>query len=91
TLISSFRAHNQSIQVLLANLEGVTTHVVIRSLESGDIMFQDRVKEHNGFSFDFDLEKLDNGRYILAVEKGETLKQQVILIDDNGVYLSQIK
>ncbi|MEL6276895.1 MAG: hypothetical protein AAFU03_17480, partial [Bacteroidota bacterium] len=55
-LIVRTEAADQSIQVLLANLEGVTTHVVIRSLESGDIMFQDRVKDHNGFSFDFDLE-----------------------------------
>jgi len=90
-MIVRTEATNQSVQVLLANLEGVTTNVMIRSLDSGDVMFRDQVKNHNGFSFDFDLEELKQGRYILAVEKGETVKQQVILTNDNGIFLSQIK
>lgn len=79
------------VQVLLANLEKVTTTVELKSLDTKEVVLDEQVRNRNGFSYDLHLDKLAYGRYILSVTKGETVKTQVILVNENGIYLSQVK
>lgn len=90
-LIVRTESDDDGITLLLANLEGVATSIQLKSLDAHEVVFQDMVRNHNGFSFDFALEELPYGRYLLTVKKEDTVKQQVILIGEHGVWLSQIK
>lgn len=90
-LIVRTTAGAESIQLVLANLQGVTTTVQLSSLDTKEVMLDEQVRKHNGFSYDLKLEELAQGRYILKVTKGDEMRQQVILISDAGIFLSAIK
>lgn len=82
---------NSSIQLHLANLEGMTTTIKLSSLETKDVILEKQLRKHNGFGYNLNLEELSHGRYLLVVTKGKEVRQQVILINENGIFLSQIK
>jgi len=90
-LIVRTSAETDGIRLFLANLEGVTTNLKLTSLENDEVIFEEQVYDHNGYSYDLNFSDLEFGRYILSIKKNETLRQQVILISEHGVWLSQIK
>lgn len=84
-------AEGTELSVQLANLEGVRTNVELISLDSKKTIWEQNVAAHNGFSYQFDLADLDYGRYHLKITKGEVTKNQVVVIGENGVLLSEMK
>lgn len=90
-LITRSSIDGHSLQLALANLEGISTEVTITALDNGDRHFRELVKKHNGYRSGFDLADLDAGRYVITVTKGETVRRQVILITENGMMCSDWK
>lgn len=84
-------AEGSELSVQLANLEGIRTDVELISLDSKKTVWGQSIVAHNGFSYNLDLAKLDYGRYHLKVTKGETTKNQVIVVGEFGVLLSEMK
>lgn len=78
--------------ITLANLEQVRTTVTLHALDdSNRKLYTDVITNHNGYSLNLNLDKLDEGRYVLSVKKGDTLRKQVILKDANGIRCSAWK
>lgn len=90
-LIVRTTSNTESVQLLLANLEGVTTNIELTSLDTKAVLLDEQIRKHNGFSYDLQLDELAQGRYLLKVTKGDEVRQQVILISEAGIFLSQIK
>jgi hypothetical protein len=79
------------LKVLVANLEQETATITLTSIDRRERVFNDRISKHNGYSYSLNLDQLRHGRYILAVKKGDTLRQQVILVGETGVMCSDWK
>ncbi len=79
------------LEVIIANLEQETAHVTLTSLQTDRKLFSDRIRKHNGFSYNLNLDELHHGRYILAVKKGDITRRQVILVNSKGVMCSEWK
>ncbi len=79
------------LEILLANLEKETTTISLKSLDGKKKVFTDFIRNHNGYSYKLDLDKLKQGRYLLAVKKGDIVRQQVILISKEGMMCSAWK
>lgn len=79
------------LEIVLANLEQETTTLSLTSLDRTKKVFTDHIRKHNGYSYKLDLEKLKKGRYLLAVKKGDVVRQQVILITKDGMMCSDWK
>lgn len=79
------------LEVLIANLEQETATITLTSLTTNRELFKDRIRKHNGFSYNLNLDELHHGRYVLAVKKGETTRQQVILVNSKGAMCSDWK
>ena len=79
------------LEIVLANLEQQNTILSLTSLDRKKKVFTDLIRKHNGYSYKLALDKLKNGRYLLAVKKGDVIRQQVILISDNGMMCSDWK
>ncbi|PHI18133.1 hypothetical protein CEQ90_19500 [Lewinellaceae bacterium SD302] len=79
------------MSVVLANLQGVSTTVKLKSLTNHAVLHTETVNDHNGYSCHFDLENLDFGRYYLEITKGDVVKRQVLVVGENGVLLSSVK
>lgn len=79
------------LEIVLANLEQETTTLSLTSLDRKKKVFTDLIRKHNGYSYKLALDKLKKGRYLLAVKKGDVVRQQVILISDDGMMCSDWK
>jgi hypothetical protein len=79
------------LEVIIANLERETATVTLTSLTTDRILFNDRIRKHNGYSYNINLDELHHGRYILAVKKGDTTRKQVILVNSKGAMCSKWK
>ncbi|SEP79081.1 hypothetical protein [Neolewinella agarilytica] len=79
------------LEIVLANLEQQTTTLSLTRLDRKKKVFTDFIRKHNGYSYKLALDKLKNGRYLLAVKKGDVIRQQVILISDQGMMCSDWK
>ncbi len=79
------------LEVLIANLEKETAVVTLTSLQTHRELFSDRIRKHNGYSYNINLDDLHHGRYVLAVKKGDVIRQQVILVNSKGVMCSEWK
>jgi len=79
------------LEVMIANLEQETATVTLTSLTTDRILFNDRIRKHNGYSYNINLDELHHGRYILAVRKGKTVLRQVILVNSKGAVCSEWK
>ena len=71
----------------LANLQQQRTLITLEEMD-GEEVCRRSVRDHNGFAVTFDVAALDNGRYVLTVKKGDTVRKQVIRKDDSGVRCS---
>jgi hypothetical protein len=79
------------LEVIIANLEQETTTVTLTSLTTDRVLFNDRIRKHNGYSYNINFDELHHGRYVLAVKKGKTIRQQVILVNSKGALCSEWK
>lgn len=79
------------LELTVANLEQTTTTVTLTCLDNGDKHFTDIIRKHNGYSYNLHLDELPEGRYCLAVKKGKTLRQQILLKTADGVMCSDWK
>lgn len=80
----------KSVKVQLINLEKLHTTLSVQSLTGKETFYQKNIRKHNGFVTKLNLEDLPKGRYILKVEQADESLTQVILIDENGVRISEI-
>ena len=90
-LITRSQLDGHQLSLTLANLEQQTTRVEITNLDTDVRHFREVVNRHNGYRVAFDLDQLEQGRYVIAVKKGDTLRQQVILVTDTGIMCSDWK
>ena len=74
----------------LINLQGVRTVVTLKQLD-GSAHYQTRVKEHKGYAVSLPLAEAPEGRYLLTVKQGKTLRQQVVVKSAAGVMISDWK
>lgn len=79
------------LEVLIANLEQSKTVLTLTNLDTKREMFSDRIRKHNGYSYNLNMDKLKPGRYILSVTKGKEIRQQVLLVTKKGVMCSAWK
>ena len=87
-LITSTTVTAEGVSLTLANLEQERTVVLITHYKSGEQYHRETIKRHNGFSARFDLSALADGRYVITVEKGNTVRKQVILKEGDTVRCS---
>ena len=79
------------LEVIIANLEHENTLVSLVNLDEDQEVFSDRIRKHNGYSYNINFDRLAYGRYILAVKKGDVVRKQVILKTDTGIFCSDWK
>jgi len=79
------------LEVLIANLEQEKTTITFTNLDTGLDIFTDRIRKHNGYSYNLNFDKLTLGRYLLKVKKGKIIRQQVILKAETGIMCSDWK
>lgn len=79
------------LEVLIANLEQEKTTITFVNLDNGQEIFTDRIRNHNGYSYNLNFDRLEFGRYLLKVKKGDTVRRQVILKAETGVLCSDWK
>ena len=79
------------LEVLIANLEQEKTTITFTNLDTGLDIFTDRIRKHNGYSYNLNFDKLTFGRYLLTVKKGKAVRQQVILKAETGIMCSDWK
>lgn len=89
--VKSKVVENQSIVVQLFNLQQELTTMSIISMDGKTTYCKKFVKDHNGYSWKIDLEEMPEGRYVLEVQQGDTVKKQVMLIRSDNVQLSSVK
>lgn len=85
-LVSTYPKQHQ-LTLRLANLQQQRTTITLEEM-NGTAVCRRSVRDHNGFAVTFDMEALDNGRYVLVVKKGDTVRKQVIRKDEDGVRCS---
>lgn len=79
------------LEILIANLEQSKTVLTLTNLDTKREMFSDRIRKHNGYSYNLNLDKLKPGRYLLSVTKGKEKRRQVLLVTKKGVMCSDWK
>ena len=79
------------LEITLANLEQQLTVVRLTDLDQSTEYFSNRIKNHNGYGVCLSLTDIPEGRYVLSVEKGDTVRKQVILKTEKGVMCSEWK
>lgn len=90
-LIVRSKVMEGGLEVLIANLEQTKTTLTLTNLDTDREIFTDRIRKHNGYSYNINMDKLKPGRYLLSVTKGEEIRQQVILLTRNGMMCSAWK
>ena len=79
------------LEITLANLQKTRTTVKLENLDLDKLVYSDIVRNHNGYSYNLNLNNLPNGRYLLSVTKNNAVRQQVLVIADHGVMCSDWK
>lgn len=77
------------LEIILANLQKARTTLKLADLDRDRLVYEDVVRNHNGYSYNLNLDKLPKGRYLLSVTKGNAVRQQVLVIADHGVMCSE--
>ncbi len=90
-LIVRSKVMEGGLEVLMANLEKVKTVLTLTNLDTKREMFSDRIRKHNGYSYNLNMDKLKPGRYLLSVTKGKQVRKQVLLVTKKGVMCSAWK
>lgn len=78
------------VSIQLSNLQQMHTTITIKSLDGKTTYHRWNVRNHNGYRQTIDLSALQHGRYIFEVKQGKKGKQQIILIREQQLQLSQI-
>lgn len=87
-LITRSAMVGECLNLQLANLQQQRTEVEITSLDHGTEHFRKVVTKHNGYRVALGLEDLTNGRYVVTVTQGETVRKLIILKTDAGTMTS---
>jgi hypothetical protein len=74
--------------VTLANLQQQRTFVWVRRLDDGEVYFREVVRKDNGHQTTLDLSRIPDGRYVVEVKKGDTLRRQIVLKKADGLLCS---
>ena len=90
-LIVRSKVMEGGLEVLVANLEQAKTVITLTNLDTKREMFSDRIRKHNGYSYNLNMDKLKPGRYLLSVTKGKEVRKQVLLVADGNVRCSAWK
>ena len=90
-MITRSNVAEHRLEVTLANLEQQLTVVRLTDLDQNTEFFSNRIKNHNGYGICLSLTDIPEGRYVLSVEKGDTVRKQVILKTETGVMCSDWK
>ncbi len=91
SLITRSHVTATHLSLTLANLEQDRTLVQFYDLDTEVTLYRQVVKDHNGFSVNLSLEELPTGRYVISVQKGDTLRRQVIRKTETGIQCSDWK
>lgn len=82
----------KKLDIALTNLQYQRTTIALKSLDGTITYYQDVVNKHNGYRRCLNLNQLEDGKYMLLVEKGKESRRQVIVLSKaNGMLLSAIK
>jgi hypothetical protein len=90
-LITRSSVDGDGISVMLANLEQQRVHLTLTDLDNDRELMHRHVRKHNGFRAQFNLSELEEGRYLITVKKGDTVRRQVILKTATGIMCSDWK
>jgi hypothetical protein len=90
-LIVRSKVMEGGLEVLMANLQQTKTVITLTNLNTKRELFSDRIRKHNGYSYNLNLDKLKRGRYLLSVTKGKEVRKQVLLVSKKGVMCSAWK
>ncbi|MEM6397386.1 MAG: hypothetical protein AAF741_13645 [Bacteroidota bacterium] len=78
------------LNLRLTNLQQETTFVNLSTIDGDEVFFTERIAKHNGYAVGLQLDDLPDGRYLLTVKKGDTVKHQVVVIENGDLLLSDI-
>jgi len=78
------------LNLRLVNRQQELTYVNLYTVEGDEVFFTERITDHNGYAMALKLHELPEGRYLLTVKKGDTVKHQVVVIENGDVLLSDI-
>ncbi len=78
------------VRVQLVNMQQQAAQITLQELD-GSVLYEHTIRKHNGFNLDLNVAKLPEGRYILTVKQDDTVRTQVIAIDNGEIMFSQIK
>ena len=73
----------------MVNMQQEKTVVTLRNLTSKETLYQEVIKDHNGYRMALNLNELPEGRYALSIKNGDTQKHQVVTVNSDIVLLSQ--
>lgn len=90
-LITRSSVEDSRLALTLANLEQDRTVVQLYNFVTNETLYSKVVRNHNGFSVSLSLKELPEGRYIVCVKKGDTVRRQVILKTEAGIQCSAWK
>lgn len=79
-----------SINLLFSNLQQETTTVNLSNIDGEDVYFTEYIRDHNGYNMSLQMDELPDGKYLLTIKKGDTIKNQVIVIQYGDILLSSM-
>ena len=80
--------NDKIIHLRLANLQQNTTLLTIQNM-SGEVLFEEKITNHNGYAKAIDLGVLSSGRYLVHVNQKEKKLVKVMVIDGNKIWFSK--
>ena len=81
----------KTIELRLANLMKDFTEVSITDLRGQTTYYTTDIENHNGYATAFNIEDLENGKYIIQVKRAGKTLRQLFRIDDREVFFSSFK
>ncbi|MEM8584113.1 MAG: hypothetical protein AAGF87_07590 [Bacteroidota bacterium] len=78
------------LNLRLINLEQEDTFVNLSTIDGNEVFFTERITKHNGYAMALQLHELPDGKYLLTIKKGDTVKNQVVVIEYGDILLSNI-
>lgn len=90
-IITRTAVDNDHVELTVANLLKERTLINLINLETDEVHFTKRVTDHNGYSVRLSLKEMPEGRYVLCVKNGDTVRRQVIMKTETGILCSAWK
>jgi hypothetical protein len=84
------KVESKSLVVCLANLQKERSVLRLKSLRNNEVLYNRTITDHNGYSTRLNLEDLPQGRYVLELEQKSGNVNQVVVVDQEGIQVSQI-